>query len=103
MALSLHLLAAVLLVLGHAVPSAPGLRERLIAGLGRDGFVALHSAVSLATLAFLVWTYLRVESVALYWPPEALRWAAVAAWLALLLLHPLLFGVDPLQGALSWS
>lgn len=78
MTLSLHLLAALLLVLGHAVPSAPGLRERLIAGLGRGGFVALHSAVSLATLAFLVWTYLRVESVALYWPPEALRWLAVA-------------------------
>jgi len=87
MTFSLHLLAAALLVLGHAVPSAPGLRERLIAGLGRGGFVALHSGISLATLAFLVWTYLRVESVVLYWPPEALRWAAVALMpLAFLLL-----------------
>lgn len=86
MTFSLHLLAAALLVLGHAVPSAPGLRERLIAGLGRAGFVALYSAVSLATLAFLVWTYRQVESAPLYWPPEALRWAALALMpLALLL------------------
>ncbi|MDF2095072.1 NnrU family protein [Aquibaculum arenosum] len=85
MSASLHLLAAVLLVLGHAVPSAPGLRESLIARLGRSGFMVLHSLVSLATLGFIAWTYWQVDSIVmLFWPPPELR-------LLVLLLMPLAF------------
>ena len=46
--------AALALVLGHVVPSAPPVRRRLIDVLGRGGFVAGYSVLSLALLAWVV-------------------------------------------------
>jgi uncharacterized membrane protein len=68
--LLLYLASAVLLFLGHAVPSAPGVRPALVARLGRPGFIAVHSLVSLLALAAFVVAYLRLEWNAwLYTPP----------------------------------
>jgi uncharacterized membrane protein len=39
--------ATILLIPGHLLPSAPGLRERLIARFGRGGFHAWYSLLSL--------------------------------------------------------
>lgn len=49
--------AVVLLVLGHAVTSAPAVRRTLLARLGRAGFYALYSFVSIALLILVVASY----------------------------------------------
>jgi uncharacterized membrane protein len=52
------LVAATLLVIAsHVVPSAPGLRERLIQALGRSGFYAGYSLIALLALGLLMWAY----------------------------------------------
>jgi uncharacterized membrane protein len=77
------LIAAVLLVIAsHVVPSAPGLRGRLIARLGRSGFYAGHSLISLLTLGLLIWAYRAAGPQPwLYTPSPAARSIAVAAML----------------------
>lgn len=63
--------------MSHAVPSAPAIRERLIATFGRTGFYAAYSAISLLTLALVVVAYLDAEWIWLYTPPPGARWLAV--------------------------
>ncbi|HUP25948.1 MAG TPA: NnrU family protein [Thermoanaerobaculia bacterium] len=41
----------------HSVPTSQGVRERLVARLGRGGYVGLYSLVSFATFVPLVWVY----------------------------------------------
>lgn len=54
----------------HLVPAmAPGLRTRLIGGLGEIGYKALFSIVSLATLVLLVKGWQGAAGPALYAPP----------------------------------
>ncbi|MEE9139837.1 MAG: NnrU family protein [Alphaproteobacteria bacterium] len=60
-------LAAAVLILSHVGLSSPGLRGWLVARLGRPAFLALHSAVALATLAWLVVAYRAAPQVEL-WP-----------------------------------
>jgi uncharacterized membrane protein len=55
--MALLIAATALVIASHVVPSAPGLRERLIRSLGRPGFYAGHSLISLLALGLLVWAY----------------------------------------------
>lgn len=55
--MALLIVATVLVIASHVVPSAPGLRERLIGTFGRCGFYAGHSLISLLTLGLLIWAY----------------------------------------------
>jgi uncharacterized membrane protein len=47
--------ATILLIASHLLPSAPGVRESLIARLGRGGFYAWYSLLSLLALGFVLW------------------------------------------------
>lgn len=69
--------ALVLLILSHAIPSAPKVRERLLSTFGRAGFYAGYSAISLLTLALVIVAYRDAPWVWLYTPPAGARWLAV--------------------------
>lgn len=71
------LFAAFGVFLSHAVPSWPGVRERLRARLGKTGFGALHGLGSTATLALLAVAYRAQESRELLFVPAP--WAATLA------------------------
>jgi uncharacterized membrane protein len=75
------LIAATLLVIAsHVVPSAPGLRGRLIQALGRPGFYTGYALSSLLTLGLLIWAYRAVGPQPwLYAPFPAARHIALAA------------------------
>lgn len=77
------LIAATLLVIAsHVVPSAPGLRERLIETLGRSAFYAGYSLISLLTLGLLIWAYWAAGPQPwLYTPSTAARIIALAVML----------------------
>jgi uncharacterized membrane protein len=52
------LIAAMILLIGsHVLPSAPGVRDRLVAQLGRGGFYAAYSLLSLLALGLVLWAY----------------------------------------------
>jgi uncharacterized membrane protein len=55
--MALLIAAIVLVIASHVVPSAPGMRERLIGTFGRSGFYAGYSLLSLLTLGLLIWAY----------------------------------------------
>jgi len=55
--MALLIAATALVIASHLVPSAPGLRERLIGAFGRTAFFAGHSLISLLTLGLLIWAY----------------------------------------------
>jgi uncharacterized membrane protein len=75
------LIAATLLVIAsHVAPSAPGLRDRLVAALGRSGFYVGYSLISLLTLGLLIWAYRATGPQPwLYTPSPAARVVALAA------------------------
>jgi uncharacterized membrane protein len=110
------LIAATLLVIAsHVVPSAPGLRERLIHGLGRGGFYAGYSLISFLTLGLLIWAYRAAGPQPwLYTPFPAARIIALAAMLIATVLitarlttraapgHPIgIYRVSAVPGSLS--
>lgn len=68
--------AAAVLVASHAVPSWPGVRPRLMAALGRAGFVAAYSLLSLAALALFVGAYGAADTAVVFAPPA---WSALLA------------------------
>ncbi|WP_207476156.1 NnrU family protein [Arenibaculum pallidiluteum] len=80
--------ALVLLVASHVIPSRPGLRERLLAALGRPAFVAVYSAISVLALAAVIVAYGQADPTLLVWsPPFEGRYVAFAAMpLAMVLL-----------------
>ena len=74
-----YIVALAAMVLSHALLSAPAVRSRMIERLGRPGFIAVYSAISLATFAALVWTYQSADSGPwLFDPPAGGRMAAAA-------------------------
>jgi len=80
--------ALALLALTHWVPSAPGVRPLLIRRLGLAGFRAVHSLISLAIVAWLIFAYGAADGPWLWMPPAWGRWVAVlgmpvALWLIL--------------------
>ncbi|HYE00217.1 MAG TPA: NnrU family protein, partial [Alphaproteobacteria bacterium] len=80
-------LATLFLVMTHLVPSAPGLRPRLVARWGLHGFRLGYSLLSLAALAWVVLAYRAADpGLWLYAPPGAARILAVALMPVALLL-----------------
>jgi uncharacterized membrane protein len=77
------LIAATLpMIASHALPSAPGPRQRLIRTLGRPGFHVAYSLISLLTLGLLIWAYQAVGPQPwLYAPSRTARVIAPAAML----------------------
>jgi len=74
--------ATILLIASHLLPSAPGVRQRLMARLGRGGFYAWYSLLSLLALGFVVWAYRAAEPRPfLYAPPAGARPIALAGML----------------------
>jgi uncharacterized membrane protein len=69
--------AAMLVFLSHAVPSWPGVRERLRVRLGRVGFGALHGAGSTFALWLLIIAYRAQESREMLFAPPS--WAPALA------------------------
>jgi len=55
------ILATLLVVLSHLLPMAPGVRDRLVAGMGRSPYMAVHSTLSLLSLALLVWAWMGTD------------------------------------------
>jgi uncharacterized membrane protein len=71
-------IAVLFMVLSHAVPSAPAVRERLIAKLGRPTFFAAYGALSLAILVWVILAFRRADpSDWVYLPPPGARAVAV--------------------------
>jgi uncharacterized membrane protein len=80
--MALLIAATVLVIASHVVPSAPGLRERLIGTFGRSGFYAGYSLASILTLGLLIWAYRAAGPQDwLYTPAPAARIVAIAAML----------------------
>lgn len=78
----LLIVATVLVIASHVVPSAPGLRARLIGTFGRSGFYAGHSLLSLITLGLVIWAYRAAGPQDwLYVPHPAARTVALAGML----------------------
>jgi uncharacterized membrane protein len=69
---------------------APGWRDATAARMGERAWKGVYSLISIASFVLLIWGYglARMEPVALYTPPPALRWASVALMLPA---FPLLF------------
>lgn len=73
-----YLGACLFLYLSHAIPSAPGVRERLVAWLGARVFRVLYSLVSLASVVWFVWAYGAADmGGAIYSPPPGVVWATL--------------------------
>src|SRR5687768_12278900 len=81
-------LATLFLIASHIVPGLPQTRARLIEALSRRVFLTLYSAVSLAALVLVVWSYRAADpGVWLYFPPlEAKTFAVLAMPVPLFLL-----------------
>ena len=75
----LYLASAILLFASHAVPSWPGVRPALLGRLGRPGFMALHSLLSLVTLTLFVLAYRGADTAGhLFFPADGAAKLAVA-------------------------
>jgi len=70
------------------VPAFPDLRDSLMARLGRNGYRALFSVVSLLGLALVVWGFAKAPVVQIWAPPV---WTRHLALLLMLPVFPLLF------------
>jgi len=68
---TVYLAAGLSVLASHVVLSAPSIRPTLIRRLGRPGFVATYSALSVLTLAAFVWAYRRVPSGPWLFEPAA--------------------------------
>jgi uncharacterized membrane protein len=85
-------------VAAHVIPAAIGLRERMIAAIGRPAYMAAYSALSVALLVWLIWSAQRAPYVEL-WPPAPWRYAAplVAMPFALSLFGAAVVRANPLS------
>ncbi len=74
-----YLASAVLLFISHAAPSWPGVRPALIGRLGRAGFIAVHSLLSVATLTLFIFAYRTADaSGRVFFPVDGAAKLAVA-------------------------
>jgi uncharacterized membrane protein len=77
------LIVGIIVFLGlHLLPAVPGLRERLAARLGENGYKALFSLLSIAGFALLVYGFARAPLIQVWSPPGWTRWAAIVLMLA---------------------
>lgn len=87
-------IAAILFLATHYVASTP-LRPRLVSLLGRNGYLVLYSAVSIATLGAMIWSYFRAPFLGLWYVAELRYLPLVVMPVALLLLTCGVLGGNP--------
>jgi uncharacterized membrane protein len=87
--MTILILGIIVLIGIHFVPAFPDLRDSLMARLGRNGYRALFSVVSLLGLALVVWGFAKAPVVQIWAPPVWTRHLALLTrHLALLLMLP---------------
>lgn len=73
-----YIAACLFLYFSHVIPSAPGVRGRLVVLLGAQTFRILYSVVSIAAVVWFVWAYSVSEmSGWVFTPLPGIIWAAV--------------------------
>jgi len=70
--------AFVVFLATHLAPTRPPMRRRLVLGLGERAFQMAYTAISLATLSWLVVAAQRAPAVPL-WPPALWQWYVALA------------------------
>ncbi|NND49153.1 MAG: hypothetical protein HKN60_02750 [Rhizobiales bacterium] len=80
------IIALTLLFASHTLPSAPIIRDWLIARLGRRVYFSVHGVISMGLVVWIIRIYMDTQSTWVWSPPEWFRWAAilimpVALWL----------------------
>jgi uncharacterized membrane protein len=82
----------------HVIPAAFGLRDQMIAAVGRRMYMFGYSAISVALLAWLIWAAQRAPYIEL-WPPSPWRHAVplVVMPFALMLLGAAAARANPLS------
>jgi uncharacterized membrane protein len=86
--MTILILGIIVLIGIHFVPAFPDLRDSLMARLGRNGYRALFSVVSLLGIALVVWGFAKAPVVQIWAPPV---WTRHLALLLMLPVFPLLF------------
>ena len=72
------LILGIIVFLGmHLLPTVPGVREKLAARLGENGYKALFSLASVAGFVLLVWGFATAPAVSVWTPPPWTRWVAI--------------------------
>jgi uncharacterized membrane protein len=73
------LVAACVFFVGiHVVISGSPLRGRIVGVIGERPYLGMFSLLSIAGMVWLAWAYAHADSIWLWSPPVALRWAAPA-------------------------
>jgi len=80
--MSAFLAALAVFIVAHAIPALPAVRRRLVARLGRSGYVLAYSLLSLALFTWLIASALAAPYIALWTPP---RWAYAVPIVGMLL------------------
>ena len=65
----------------HLLPAFPHVRESLIERLGKSGYRALFSVLSVASLVLLVWGFAVAPVIQVWSPPPWTRWVAIVLML----------------------
>src|SRR5712691_9789246 len=78
-------LATVVFLATHYVSSTP-LRSGLVSLLGENGYLGLYSLVSLVTLGWMIWAYVRAPYERLWVGDDFKVWAGVLVPAALVLI-----------------
>jgi uncharacterized membrane protein len=86
--MTILILGIIVLIGIHFVPAFPDMRDRLMARLGKSGYRALFSVVSLLGLALVVWGFAKAPVIQIWAPPV---WTRYLALLLMLPVFPLLF------------
>jgi uncharacterized membrane protein len=86
--MTILILGIIVLIGIHFLPALPELRDSLMSRLGRNGYRALFSIVSLLGLALVVWGFAKAPVIQIWVPP---LWTRHLALLLMLPVFPLLF------------
>jgi uncharacterized membrane protein len=76
------LILAIVVFLGiHLLPTLPHFRDGLISSFGQNGYKVLFSVASLAGFALLVWGFAKAPVIQIWSPPSWTRWVAIVLML----------------------
>jgi uncharacterized membrane protein len=76
------LVVGIIVFLGlHLLPTATGLRDKLVARLGENGYKALFSLLSIAAFVVLVYGFAKAPVIQIWSPPAWTRWIAIVLML----------------------
>jgi uncharacterized membrane protein len=81
------LILGIVVFLGvHLLPTFPEVRERLIGGLGENGYKALFSILSILGFVLIVWGFARAPVIQVWSPPYWTRYVAMVLMLPVFIL-----------------